>query len=147
MKNATRDAGVVGLTDSPSPRFRGLPGLTLIELAVVILALMLFATILLVGARAWKRGSDRAICIANIAGVQKAVRGFANMSGLNPGDTVPNLELKVVGPDRFFEALPACPAEGVYTLGGNEIPALGDLYLDCSLSTTHSHLPERISDW
>lgn len=147
MKNATRDAGVVGSTDSPSPRFRGLPGLTLIELAVVILALMLFATILLVGARAWKRGSDRAICIANIAGVQKAVRGFANMSGLNPGDTVPNLELKVVGPDRFFEALPACPAQGVYTLGGNEIPALGELYLDCSLATSHSHLPERIQDW
>ena len=55
--------------------------------------------------------------------------------------------MKVVGPDQFFEALPACPAQGVYTLGGSQIPALGDLYLDCSLATSHSHVPERIADW
>ena len=147
MKNATRDRRVVVPTDRRAPRFRGLPGLTLIELAIVILALMLFATILLVGARAWKRGGDRTICIANIAGVQKAVRGYANMSGLNPGDTVVGLEMKVVGPDRFFEALPACPGEGIYTLGGDQIPALGTLYMDCSLATSQGHVPERISDW
>ena len=79
---------------------------------------------------------------------QKPARDMGNIiQKLNPGDTVPNLETKVVGPDRFFEALPACPARGVYTLGGNQIPALGDLYLDCSLSTSHSHIPERIADW
>lgn len=132
---------------SPSPRFRGLPGLTLLELTVVILVLMLLASILLVGARAWKRGSDRAVCITNISSVQKAVRGYANMSGLDPGDLVPNLETKVIGPDRFFESLPVCPAQGIYSLGGNQIPPLGDLYLNCSLAASHSHLPQRIDDW
>lgn len=147
MKNATRDGAVVASTSARSPRFRGLPGLTLIELSIVILALMLFATLLLTGARAWKRGSDRAICIANLASVQKAVRGYANMSGLNPGETVPGLEAKVVGPDRFFESLPACPAEGIYTLGGDEIPPLGSLYMSCSLEGSLDHLPGQVADW
>lgn len=147
MNHATRDAGAFVSSASRTRGFRGLPGLTLIELAIVILALMLFATILLTGARAWKRGSDRAVCITNIASVQKAVRGYANMSGLNPGETVIGLETRVVGPDRFFESLPICPGQGTYTLGGDQIPALGDLYMNCSLATDQKHLPENIADW
>ena len=38
-------------------------GMTLIELTVVILVLLSLISILFVGARAWKRGSDRAGCI------------------------------------------------------------------------------------
>jgi hypothetical protein len=119
----------------------------LTELAVVILFLLLFATLLMTGARAWKRGSDRTGCIMNIHAVQKAVRGFANMSGRNPGDTVTSLEAQVVGAGLFFEALPTCPAGGTYALGGDQIPTLGALYMDCSLSTSDGHIPENTIDW
>ena len=147
MKHATRDAGAGFSSAARPPGFRGLPGLTLLELTVVIVVLLSLASLLLIGARAWKRGSDRSVCVANIASVQKAVRGYANMSGLDPGATVVGLELKVVGPDRFFESLPVCPGEGVYTLGGDQVPALGDLYMTCSLATDFEHVPDTISDW
>jgi type II secretory pathway pseudopilin PulG len=50
--------------------------MTLLELTVVILVLLSLITILFIGAQAWKRGSDRAICIINIQNVQKGVRGY-----------------------------------------------------------------------
>ena len=37
--------------------------MTLLELTVIILVLLSLITILFVGAKAWKRGSDRAACI------------------------------------------------------------------------------------
>ena len=50
-------------------------GMTLLELTVVILVLLSLISILFIGARAWKKGSDRAGCIMNIRNVQQAVRG------------------------------------------------------------------------
>jgi len=55
-------------------------GMTLLELTVVILVLLSLIAILFVGARAWKRGSDRAGCIMNIRNVQQAARGHMNMT-------------------------------------------------------------------
>lgn len=60
-------------------------GMTLLELTVVILVLLSLIAILFIGARAWKKGSDRAGCILNIRNVQQAVRGYANM---NPGKVI-----------------------------------------------------------
>ncbi|MGB6220004.1 MAG: hypothetical protein WBG04_03140 [Haloferula sp.] len=116
-------------------------------MSVIIFALVLLATLLLTTARAWLQGSDRAICIANIQAVQKGVRGFANMSGLGPGETVSGLEAKVVGAGNFFVELPVCPASGTYTLGGDQIPDLGTLYMTCSFEPTLNHVPEDIIGW
>ena len=58
-------------------------GMTLIELTVVILVLLSLISILFVGARAWKKGSDRAGCIMNIRNVQQGVRSFQNINGHN----------------------------------------------------------------
>ena len=41
-------------------------GMTLLELTVVILVLLSLISILFIGARAWKKGSDRAANIMNI---------------------------------------------------------------------------------
>ena len=49
-------------------------GMTLLELTVVILVLLSLISILFIGARAWKKGADRAGCILNIRNVQQAVR-------------------------------------------------------------------------
>jgi len=126
-------------------------GMTLLELTVVILVLMSMVTLLFFGAQAWKRGSDRAQCIMQIRNVQKGVRGYANLHGLDPGSNAPNLQTQVIGLGRFIEYTPECPGSGVYGYGtahgNNTIPPLGSLYMDCSLAGSYEHQPENSTDW
>lgn len=60
-------------------------GMTLLELTVVILVLLSLISILFIGARAWKKGSDRSANIMNIRNTQQAMRGHQNLKELNPG--------------------------------------------------------------
>lgn len=122
-------------------------GMTLIELTVVILVLLSLISILFVGARAWKRGSDRAGCIMNIRNVQQGMRSFQNMNGHTAGDTVAGAQGEVIGAGKFVETAPACPAAGTYTIGGDNLPAVGTLYMTCSLAGTMGHVPGAFSDW
>jgi hypothetical protein len=139
--------------DEPCRRFRHgfQSGMTLFELTVVIMVLLLMITILLFGARAWKRGSDRTMCIVHIHNVQKGVRAYSNFFGLNPGESTPNLQNNIIGLGRFVETLPECPGGGDYTLGGihgsDTIPPMGVLYMDCSLGTSEQHAPLTTVDW
>lgn len=121
-------------------------GMTLLELTVVILVLLSLISILFIGARAWKRGSDRAGCIMNIRNVQQAVRSHANMQGINPSGTFVNAD--VFGTGKFIEKTPACPGTGSYTgLDGTTVPAVGTLFITCSLAATEGHVPSSYSDW
>ena len=61
------------LTNTQSMKAKS--GMTLLELTVVILVLLSLISILFIGARAWKKGSDRSANIMNIRNVQQAVRG------------------------------------------------------------------------
>lgn len=128
-----------------------LPGMTLLELTVVILVLLSLITTLFVGARAWKRGSDRALCIMYIRNVQKGMRGYSNLHGFSPGSTAPNLQSQIIGLGRFIETTPVCPSSGSYTFGPtygvNTIPPLGELYMECSLSSSMQHVPNVTPDW
>ena len=121
-------------------------GMTLLELTVVILVLLSLISILFIGARAWKRGSDRAGCIMNIRNVQQAVRSYQNMYGTS---TIPANSL--VGSGKFLENNPACPASGTYTpadlTAAGTAPAVGTLYMTCSLWDTEQHVPSNIADW
>jgi type II secretory pathway pseudopilin PulG len=125
--------------------------MTLLELTVVILVLLSMVTILFFGAQAWKRGSDRAICILNIQSVQKGVRSYSNLYGYSPGAAVPNLQSQVIGLGRFVEATPECPGGGNYTFGQTHgvdtVPHMGVLYADCSLTTTDQHIPAYTPEW
>ena len=125
--------------------------MTLLELTVVILVLMTLITTLFFGAQAWKRGSDRALCIIHIQNVQKAVRSYSNLYGHSPGASVINLQTQVIGLGRFVEVVPTCPGNGTYsygqTYGSDTIPPLGELYLQCSLAVTNQHEPPVHSDW
>lgn len=125
--------------------------MTLLELTVVILVLLSLISVLFIGARAWKRGSDRAICIMQIQSVQKGVRSYANLYGFSEGSNAPDLRNKVIGMGRFVEATPNCPASGSYsygtTYGANTIPPMGELYLQCTLATTDAHEPPSHTDW
>jgi prepilin-type N-terminal cleavage/methylation domain-containing protein len=126
-------------------------GMTLLELTVVILVLLSLISILFVGAQAWKRGSDRTLCIMNIQSVQKGVRSFANLYGYSPGQSVTGLQIRVVGLGKFVESTPACPSSGSYSygaiFGADTIPPVGELYMSCSLSTMDGHMPVNYADW
>ena len=122
-------------------------GMTLIELTVVILVLLSLISILFVGARAWKRGSDRAGCIMNIRNVQQGMRSFQNMNGHTAGDTVTDAQTEIIGAGKFVETTPECPGGGSYTIGGNSLPAVGTLYMTCSLASSDGHVPSSYTDW
>lgn len=138
-KNGHRSAGL-------HPR-----GMTLLELTVVILVLLSLISILFVGAQAWKRGSDRTLCIINIQNVQKGVRSFSNLYGYSPSQSVTGLQMRVIGLGKFVETTPTCPSSGTYTygqtFGADTIPPVGELYLNCSLSTSEGHIPSNFADW
>ena len=138
------------LTPSSFPRrWRVSPGMTLIELTVVIGVLLSLVIILYIGARAWKEGSDRAGCVLQIRQVQVAVRSYSNLSGREAGDDVSPLVLKdeIIGSGSFVELPPSCPGGGAYTLGDNVIPEIGTLYMSCSLSSDEKHVPDYYADW
>ena len=132
-------------------------GMTLLELTVVILVLLSLISILFIGARAWKRGSDRAGCILNIRNFQQAVRSYANMYGVNPGAnlstanvTTPPATLAdaVIGADSFMENAPTCPGGGGYTgADAAAVPAVGTVALACDLAATEAHVPANTGDW
>lgn len=128
-----------------------MPGMTLLEMTVVILVLLSIVSILFVGARAWLLGSNRATCIVQISMVQKAVRGYSNFYNVAPGANVVNLQSQIIGPNRFLEEMPVCPTKGVYTLGldygVDTIPPVGEVYMKCSLAVDRNHVPESASDW
>ena len=80
-------------------------GMTLLELTVVILVLLSLISILFIGARAWKKGSDRSANILNIRNVQQAVRGHGNMHGITQGSVTPAVTGGAVPAAAIFGAL------------------------------------------
>ena len=69
----------------PPPRVVRHRGMTLLELTVVIIVLLALISVMFVGARAWKRGSDRAGCVLTLRNVQVAARSYQNLYGYNYG--------------------------------------------------------------
>ena len=124
-------------------------GMTLLELTVVILVLLSLISILFIGARAWKRGSDRAGCIMNIRNVQQGVRSYANLNSYTAGGTVAGWKAYVIGTGMFVEKTPACPGGGTYSYATDTvIPDVGVLALSCSLAAApDNHAPTSYSDW
>lgn len=120
-------------------------GMTLLELTVVILVLLSLISILFIGARAWKKGSDKAGCIMNIRNVQQAVRSWQNMNAKNVSDAFV-LTDDIVGSGLFVETPPACPGAGTYAFE-TTVPEVGTLVMTCSLSASESHVPASILGW
>jgi prepilin-type N-terminal cleavage/methylation domain-containing protein len=115
-------------------------GMTLLELTVVILVLLSLISILFIGARAWKKGSDRAASILQIRNCQQAVRSYANMNAKNPGDADPSVVSNVFGAGKFIETNPVgtthpAGSSVLYQYGPagtGFIPILGHLFIEAS---------------
>ena len=90
---------------------------------------------------AYYRNSDKAYCIMNQRNLQQAVRSYANMEGLKPGD--PLDWSKIIGPGLFLETKPACPVHGDYVLSP-VLPEPGTLAAPCQ---DPKHRPADTEDW
>ena len=111
------------------------------SLAPSWVALALLCAVL--GGFKWKSGSDRAACILQTRNVQQAARSFQGVNGLNTGD---RLEMRdLIGPGKFIEFEPICPAGGTYTWSPVH-PAIGTLVIRCS-HRKHQLDPALIADW
>lgn len=122
--------------------------MTLLELTVVILVLLSLISILFVGARAWKKGSDRAGCILNIRNTQQAVRGYMNMNN----GSIPAIGV-LFGTDGYLKQ-PICPSDpdkayaSSYALDTATSTAAGAVFLKCQIdATTHKPDTTMSADW
>ena len=130
-------------------------GMTLLELTVVILVLLSLISVLFIGARAWKKGADRAGCILNIRNFQQATRSYANFNQIDPGvgtTGAVTLASVLIGPGLFMETAPVCPSAGVYAgTAAAVIPAVGTVALTCSKAAApDSHIPtaaQHVAEW
>jgi len=123
-------------------------GMTLLELTVVILVLLSLISILFIGARAWKKGSDRAANILNIRNVQQAVRAHANVRGLLEGTALASSD--IVGSGKYLNSVTAPNTDITYAYG-SAVPAIGTLYLTATYasgtSTDYAPTAGSTSEW
>lgn len=118
--------------------------MTLIEVTLVIAVLLGLISILILGVTAFKKGSNRALCIQNLSTVQKSMRSYSNLHGKRPGEVVTDLKDEFIGPDKFILTVSPCPGNGTYSFGGDTIPVAGDLYMTCSIA---DHVPKNATGW
>jgi type II secretory pathway pseudopilin PulG len=103
-------------------------GMTLLELTVVILVLLSLISILFVGARAWKKGSDRAANIMVVRNIQQAVRSYQNMNNIAEGAALDMTAAgPIIGPGDFIENTPTHPVAGLSYNYSATVPAIGTL--------------------
>ncbi len=129
-------------------------GMTLLELTVVILVLLSLISILFVGARAWKRGSDRSANIMNLRNCQQAMRGHQNMRGLSVGDDCDATIIFGPGGDGVGGYLrePTAPNTEIEYSPGTVVTEIGTLWLTATYATADDegfYAPELDSyaDW
>ena len=87
------------------------PGMTLIEITVVILVLLTLIAVLFIGANIYKKGANRAACILNIRNIHQAVRADQNLNKKNTSDAL--VRTVIMGDsEAYIENEPTCPADG-----------------------------------
>ena len=134
------------------------PGMTLIEITVVILVLLTLIAVLFIGANIYKKGADRAACILNIRNIQQAVRADQNLSGKTSGvavatiaDPGKTLTSTLFGDGRYFETRPTCPSERTDygATDDTSYPDNGDLAFTCTQfgATAENHSPDNTEGW
>jgi type II secretory pathway pseudopilin PulG len=135
--------------------------MSLLELTIVLSTLLVLITVIFVGARAWKRGTDRASCVLVLRNVQMATRSYQSLYGYNEGgrpyaengsqDIARQLYAKGYIEEKLYHqaiGTEPCPGGGTYKSPAPDVfPVAGQLYLSCSLSAPHGHEPSVHEDW
>lgn len=112
-------------------------GMTLIEITLVIAILMGLITVLFIGISAYKRGSDSAKCILQMAHTQKMIISYGNLNGLNPGDAATFANLIA---DNFISAAPICPLDNAVYIPSNQVPDSTTPFLVCVNEAPPMHI-------
>ncbi len=129
------------------------PGMTLIEITVVILVLLTLISVLFIGANIYKKGADRAACILNIRNIHQAVRADQNLTNKAVGDLLTATD--IFGAGKYLETTPDCPADGgVYAMSAN-YPAIGTVVCTCgtngaagtAVGSNQDHFPADVGGW
>jgi prepilin-type N-terminal cleavage/methylation domain-containing protein len=98
-------------------------GMTLIELSVVLVVLLSLISIIFIGARAWKRGSDRSANIMNLRNTQQAMRGHENLRA-NQRDS--SFDISTL---QEYMKMPSPPNAEIEYVPWEEITPIGVLWL------------------
>jgi prepilin-type N-terminal cleavage/methylation domain-containing protein len=136
-------------------------GMTLLELTVVIAVLLALTSVLFLGARAWKSGADRTACIMNIRNVQTAVRSYQNLYGYSAGGMpyaeggTQDIGVHMLSKGYISETQLSgiqgdepCKGGGTYECEHKDtFPAVGQLYISCSLASTKKHEMSPDVEW
>lgn len=120
------------------------PGMTLIEITVVILVLLTLIAVLFIGANIYKKGADRAACILNIRNIHQAVRADQNLENRNSGDAIVGTILGVANSGAYFETVITCPSAGGAYDVATTYPPIGTVGADCATlgDATNKHFPD-----
>lgn len=119
-------------------------GLTLVEVALVVAVLLGLVGVAFAGLSAYKEGANRAICIHQVANVQKAMRSYCHFQELESGEPVPDLKQRLVVDSKFFASAPFCPSGGLYFFHEGGVPHVGTLFMRCSIP---EHAPRETASW
>jgi len=136
------------------------PGMTLIELTVVIIVLLTLITVLFFAGTAYIKASNRTACLANQATIHKGVRGYQSLKQKDTTDTLTIADVssdgylgdttKMLCPtnDASYSITANFPAQGVRaaicgdgTYGG----AAGDAFV--AGADPELHIPKDYSNW
>jgi len=99
----------------------------LVWFCVAVLGVVVVGGIYVMSVRAaYNARYERATCTIHIRNVQQAVRSYAELNHLKPGDALDQSALK-----GYLGKEPECPKGGFYIYMDN-VPALGVLYCRCS---------------
>ena len=119
--------------------------MTLIEVTLVIAVLLGLISVLFIGVKAYKQGSDRAKCILNVSTVQKSVRSYQNLYELDEGDTL--AQSTIVGSGKMLEVAPSCPTAGNSYTWSSTVPTTGTAMIVCDDATGTDHAPATTDGW
>ena len=121
-------------------------GTTLIELSVVVAVLFLLVGVLFIGISAWQAGANKAVDVVAESTIQKAVRGYQNMSnpGLNVGDPVAIADLVTAG---YFAAPPVQAEDGLPFTYTGTVPAQGVAYATDTTTPANNPTPDVVAGW
>lgn len=92
------------------------PGITLIELTVIITIILSLISVLFIGANAYRNVSSKTTCIIQLRNIQLSVRAEQNSRGLEPGSLILDRfliadNILYGNSDSYFLMEPTCPRD------------------------------------
>jgi len=132
------------LLPSSSVRASSRRAFTLIEVTLVVGVLLGLIGVTWVGVGSYKEGANRALCVHQVANVQKAMRSYCHLQELQSGQPIPDLKKRLIEDSKFFASAPFCPSGGVSSCHEKEVPHVGTLFMRCSIA---EHAPKSVHGW